>query len=428
MAALVDILRLFRTSCALVHALRLLTVVVVPGVAHAEELTLDLTASLERGARSGPGVAIAQAPRNKLQAAASYASPLITIPARIQVYAGPRVFPNGAAAGFELQTSIIQDFPLRGVGRAREAAVSAQLAAVEADVARARLDAAAQAGLAWVAAREAQEILALRRASHADAMAVLRTARARVTAGTATPHEGATAEAELALADASVLHAEGMLTEALFQLRYATGLEPQTQIVVTGDLFASDEHAIDLARIRESARSHPDVLTADAAVAGARAEADLVRAQLGPSFGIGLLYAHEGTNEQVAAGVLVLPLPWSSPGAYEARRAEANADTATRKAEGMRAQSAVRVEIALHEHEHARAEREAVERALAPLREAVRITKAQWEMGAADITPLAFARRRLLDGEELRVRAAADVRRADIRLEHAAGTLHRGSP
>lgn len=412
----------FCISCALYAWLAL-----VPAVARAEELTLDLETSLDRGARFGPGVAIARAPQSSLESAAAYANPFLTIPGRIQAYAGPRIFPNGNAPGFEIQTQIIQDFPLRAIGSARSNAAHAQLEVTRTDTERAKIDAAAQAGFAWVNAREAQELLLLRRSAQADATTVVKIAKARVASGTATPHESATAEAELALADASVLHAEGMLTEALFQLRHATGFEPQSTIVLAGDLFTSDEHPIDDVRIRDAARTHPDVRLAVAAAAGVRADSAVVRAQLGPTFGLGLLYAHEGTNEQIAAGVLVLPLPWSNPGAYETRRAEAQADAALRRADAARALSSVRVEMALHEHEHTRAERQAVERALAPLRDAMRIAKAQWETGTVDITPLLFSRRRLLDGEELHVHAVADVRRADIKLEHAAGTLLRGT-
>jgi outer membrane protein TolC len=215
--------------------------------------------------------------------------------------------------------------------------------------------------------------------------------------------------------------------EIQVQLRYATGLAPSAPIVVAGELFAADDHSVDEARIREAARRHPEVQRADATTSGARAEASVVRAQLAPTLGLGLLYAHEGTNEQVAAVMLLLPLPWTRPGAYEADRAEAEVNAALWRANAARARNELRVEIALHEHEHTRAEREAVERAIPPLREAMRVAKAQWEAGAADITPLLLARRRLLDGEELRVRAAADVQRADIRLEYAAGTLLRGS-
>jgi len=85
------------------------------------------------------------------------------------------------------------------------------------------------------------------------------------------------------------------------------------------------------------------------------------------------------------------------------------------------------VEQALHEHEHTREEREAVMKALPLLREATRIVRAQYDTGTAEIGSLVVVRRRLLDAEERYVHATADVRRADIKLAHASGTLWRSS-
>jgi cobalt-zinc-cadmium efflux system outer membrane protein len=275
-----------------------------------------------------------------------------------------------------------------------------------------------------VGAREAEAILALRTTAQAESTTLVRVAQARLTAGTATPYELSTAQAELALADAEVLHAEGMLTETLFELRYATGMAPTDAVGTVGDLFASDEVALDADRLRARARTdHPALVLADARAEASQREATLVRAYHAPTVALGVVYAHEGTREQFAAGMVVLPLPWSSPGAFETRRALAAADADRSRAELARAQQAALVELSLHEHEHTRAEKAAVEKALLPLREATRIARAQYEIGTADITPLVVARQRLLSAEERNVRAAADVRRADIHLRYAAGTL-----
>jgi cobalt-zinc-cadmium efflux system outer membrane protein len=393
----------------------------------AENVELDLGASLSSGATRGPGVAVALAPRSGTVDARAHANPLFTMPARVQIYGGARFFPQDRAPGPEIQVQATQEILLRGLGAAREAAGKAQLRSIDADVDRAKLDAAARAGLAWVGAREAEAILALRTTARGEAKTLVRLAKARVTAGTATPHELATAEAELALADAEVLHAEGMLTEALFELRYATGMAPGAPVAAVGDLFASDDAPIDADWLRARARAeHPAVALAWARADASQKEAALVRASYAPSIAVGVVYAHEGQQEQVAAGMLVFPLPWSSPGAFESRRALAAAEGERARAELARDQQAALLELALHEHEHTRAERSAVEKALVPLREATRIARAQYETGTADITPLVVSRQRLLAAEERHVRAAADVRRADIHLAYAAGTLLRG--
>jgi outer membrane protein TolC len=139
--------------------------------------------------------------------------------------------------------------------------------------------------------------------------------------------------------------------------------------------------------------------------------------------GLGLTYLREGTGEQVFAGTLVLPLPWSSAGKFEQRRAAGEAEASAARARLVRAERESAIEQALHEHEHTREEREAVMKALPLLREATRIVRAQFEVGTTEIGALVVVRRRLLEAEERFVHATADVRRADIRLAHEAGTL-----
>jgi outer membrane protein TolC len=393
-----------------------------------EKVELDLPASLAGGAARGPGVAVAVAPRAGTLDAQGYANPLVPMPARVQVYGGPRFFPDGRGPGPEVQVQATQEILLRGLGSARDAAGKAQLRTIDADVGKAKLDAAARAGLAWVGAREAEAILALRTTAQDEAKTLVRLAQARVTSGTATPHELATAQAELALSEAEVLHAEGMLTEALFELRYATGMAPSDPVTAVGDLLASDESPLDAERVRARARSeHPALALANARADASQKEAALVHATHAPSIALGVVYAHEGQQEQLLAGMVVFPLPWSAPGAFDTRRALAVADGERSRAELARAQQSALVELALHEHEHTRSERSAVEKALVPLREATRIARAQYETGTADITPLVVSRQRLLTAEERNVRAAADVRRADIHLGYAAGTLLGGA-
>jgi outer membrane protein TolC len=398
----------------------------LPHAASADGEVFDLKRALARGAERGPGVHVAAAPRAMLEDGTARSNPLLSIPLRVQAFGGPRTFPTGAPPGVDIQVQAIQELPLRGIGAAREDVGRAELKSVDADVSRARLDASARAGIAWVNAREADAIVILRRAGQREAVTIANTAKAHVDAGTGAPHELAIAEAERALADADVLHEEGMLTEALFDLRLATGVPAVELIDTEGDLFAVDETPIDAADLRTRAQlEHPLSRLADARVLVARSDAKLAWATHSPVMGLGVLYGHEGSNEQIFAGVLVLPLPWSNAGIFESRRVASTADAEQARAQLVRNERSIAVEAAIHEHEHTRAERAAVMKALPFLREATRIVRAQYETGTAEIGSLVMARRRLLDGEERYVHATADVRRADLRLGHAAGTLGR---
>lgn len=398
----------------------------VPAAAAADGEVFDLKRAIERGDERGPGVFVAAAPRAMLEDATSRANPALSIPLRLQAFGGGRMFPTTAPPGVEIQVQAIQELPLRAVGSAREEVGHAELRSVDADVSRAKLDAAARAGIAWVNAREADAIVTLHRAGQREASTIAKTAKAHVDAGTGAPHELAIADAESAIADADLLHEEGVLTEALFELRLATGVPPSEPVGTDGDLFAVDETPIDAADLRNRARlEHPMSRWADARVAVARGDAKLAWAAHAPVLGLGVLYGHEGTNEQIFAGVVVLPVPWSNAGAFESRRAASVADAAEAHAQLVRNERAMAVEVTIHEHEHTRAERAAVMKALPFLREATRIVRAQYETGSAEIGSLVMARRRLLDGEERYVHATADVRRADLRLGHAAGTLWR---
>lgn len=406
------------------HALLAAAVLLFSTAAAAEGEAIDLKRAIDFGARGGPGVAVARAPRAMIVDATAHANPALSLPMRLQGLGGTRVFPDNTPPGVEVQVQAIQDLPLRAVGAAREEVGRAELRTIDADVARARLDAAERAGIAWVNAREAQEIVNLRQAGLRETVTIAQTTKAHVTAGTAAPHEQAIADAERALGEADVLHEQGMLTDALYELRLAMGLRVDAPIAVEGDLFAIDESPIDPQALRAHAQhEHPLSLLADARTQVAWSDAKLAYALYAPMIGLGLNYTHEGTGEQVFAGMLVLPLPWSNAGKFEQRRAAGEAEAASARAQLVRAERASAIEQALHEHEHTREEREAVMKALPLLREATRIVRAQFETGTTEIGPLVVVRRRLLDAEERYVHATADVRRADIRLAHAAGTL-----
>jgi outer membrane protein TolC len=414
-------LRSLLEACVLIGAVS----AIAPCTAHAEEgpsLVVGRIEATRLGALHGPGVLLAEAPRDAIIEARSAATGLPRPPA-LTLSAGYRA--GVITPGPEVAVTIIQDVALRPLGDARVRSADAMHTAWEADVARARLEAATRAGLAWVGASEAHELVRLRQAALDQAQALASVVHARVDAGVALPHERALADADVGAAKAGVLDAEGMQVEALSELRFALGTEPAAPIEAGGDLYATDDTPIDeAAAIRNAQARHPALLAAGGRARVSAAEVDVASATLGPALGFGASYVREGTGDQVAMGIVSLPIPFIDSARFEAARQKTNARVAQAQVERVRAELARDVRLAIHDREHWRQVRDALRGgALAPTTEAVRLARAQYEAGTHDVTAVLIARQKLVSTQEWLAHAAAEVQRADIRFASASGTL-----
>jgi cobalt-zinc-cadmium efflux system outer membrane protein len=388
-------------------------------------LRLGLAEAIRLGALEGPGVATAKAPRSGFAEAERAAGSLFPLLPRATIAVGERRGPTGA--GVELSVGLLQDFSLGGLGAARRDTATALARLTEADVARASLDAAARAALAWIGFVEADRLFALRREGLAQADELVRLVRARVTTGVSDPLELALAEGELGSARAAVLDAEGLRFEAGMELAFATGQAPGTPIVADGEL--GDPGAIDLenegeARIAKAAATHPMVAAAEARREVASREGRLAAAVLSPTLGLGASFVREGTGDRIWSGIVAIPLPFAHPGAFDAARGRAAEAAARAHADATRAEVEQVLRLAEHDREHMREVHDALTAgALAPMRDAVRLVSAQLTAGTTDVTHVLVARQRLRAVEEQVTRALAEVWRADLRWRRARGTL-----
>ena len=393
----------------------------------AVEKRISLRDATRLGAARGPDGTVAAAPRAAVAETKRAADAIFTTLPRATLIAGDRVGPQGSS--LEVGASVTQDLPLAGVRGARKEAAATYGRVVEQALALARLDGASRAALAWIDLAEADAVLAYRHEGLAQAEAILRSIRVRVAKGAADPIELSLAQGEVATARAAVLAAEGMRFDAEMELRFALGEAPDAALATAGDLDGiptapGDEASL----IRRAEHSHPQLLLADARAEQARREADLSAATLAPTIGVGVSYLREGTGDQIVTGTISLPLPIARPWAFEASRLRAAVDVA--RAQGARARAELSREIrsALHEREHTRELHDTLAReALVPMKEALRLARAQFDAGTIDVTRVLLARQRLVATEEQTVRALADVRRADVRLMRAAGTLLDGA-
>lgn len=375
------------------------------------------------GATAGPGVAVAAAPAAGIADAGAGARALLPTPPHVTISAGAR---GGAtASGLEVSATAIVDIPLRGIGGAREATARSLDGARSADLRRARLDAGTRGGVAWTRAREAKRLLELRGESVTHAEALADFTRRRAGSGTTQPIELALVEGDVGSARSSRLEAEGAVVDALAELRLATAIEPGTPLDPEGDLCVTDDVLMDEAAALSAAeRDSPDLLLAAANVRLAASEVRLVGASMGPFLGVGATFTRDGFGDRVVSGVLVLPLPFVDPARFDAGRARIAADVATAQVQRTRDELKAAIHVAIHDREHTRELRATLaSAALPPLREALRIAKAQLAAGTQDVALALLVRQRVLVAEEQYVRACGEVQRADLRFQRLIGRV-----
>jgi outer membrane protein TolC len=404
-------------SCLLAGALAL----AAPGTAAAAPVSREDASRL--GAERGPGVAVAAAPRAGLDEAARASGAILVHPPQLTVSAGRRY--GSIGGGTELAVTALVDVPTRRVGEARGEVANVGLEVTQLDTKRARLDAAYRAGLAWARAAEARDVFALRKVSHEQAVALAGLSQRRVKSGVGSPAELALALGDVGASEAAVVEAEGMLTESLADLRVAIGVAADAPIDASGDLCSTDESPVDAAAVRRDAEAkNPALALADARSRAAARETRLTIASAAPVIGVGASFLRDGFGDTVWAGVLVVPLPIVDRGRFDAARARSQADVASSSIDLVRTELGREVELALHDREHARELRDVLERrSLPPMREALRVARAQVEAGMSDATLALLSRSRLAQVEEARTRACGDVQRADLRVRRVVGRL-----
>ncbi|HET7545883.1 MAG TPA: TolC family protein [Polyangiaceae bacterium] len=374
------------------------------------------------GAKHGPGVALALAPREAVVTLGRRASGLVRPPV-LTVGGGYRA--GALTPGAELNVSLAQEVPLAGVGGARSEFAKSFAHSVDTDAKRARLEAASRAALAWIDALLARELLRLREEGQTEANAILKITASRVEAGVAPPHELSLARGEAAAAQAGVLDAEGLQVEALAELRFAIGVEPTAAVTAAGDLYGADERTVDdESAVRAALAQNPSILLAVARAEQARGETRLSAAMWGPSLNVGATYVREGSGDRVFLGFVGIPIPLFDAAGFETSRQRAAQLTAESQVELTRAEIARDIRLALHDRQHWREVRDALQHgALAAYGEAFRSAQTQYEVGTSEIGPVILARQRLLGARERLAEVAARVQRADLAVARATGAL-----
>jgi outer membrane protein TolC len=391
--------------------------------ASADELAIPLARALAIGAQRGPVVIEAQRVRASAQDFARDPGSSLPSPPQATVLAGARE-PRGLPVGPEIVLSAQQEFAVRGLGRARTRAAELALRAATDDVARARLEGALTAALAWIELLEAQELLRVRTAALRDTERLESLAERRVASGTAIPTERALARAEVGSARVALLDGEGRVIEARLTLALALGEPLETLLRAEGDADAIELRRVDLQSLMARARQHPALRAARAHASYGLAEVDVVRATAGPTFSIGATAWREASGDRAAAAIFSVPLPFFDPARFERARQASAATTLAARADRLEGELERALRVAIHDREHTREVRAEVrERVVEPLRATLESSLAAYSAGTSDLGSVLLTRRSLYAAEERLATATADVSRADAQLAAFAGTL-----
>jgi outer membrane protein TolC len=386
---------------------------------------LDIATVRHRAETAGPGVLPARVAGAEAARTRNAVGGALSRPPRLEFDVGRRFGSSPNPSGMDLTARVWQDVSLGGYSSARASYADALKERAKSTAELARRDAIARGMNAWVDSRYGRELLLLRKQSTAAAEELLRIADARVRAGTAPPSESALARSVVGATHAAVLAAEGSIIVADGDLRYAVALPADTSLDPVGDLAQTDDRPVDEpATVELAQKNHPLALLTRSSAYAAERGAELATAAGRPFLGFGLSYTREGTGDRIVGGMVSIPLPFVNPNVLESSLLRGEA--AVGRAHLVDVQSGVAREVrqSIHERYHARQVREELwTGAVIPGREAMREITKRYEAGAVDLATALGARREVLLAEEGFLAAAADVQRADIRLEHAVGGL-----
>lgn len=382
----------------------------------------SVEAAARLGAAEGPAVVGAQLARHGGDGLGRSVPVLVHAPV-LAAQGGYRRSAQGS--GPEVTVQLSQEIPMRGVGGTRRRAASATRDALDAALVAARAEAARRAALAFIATVEAAALLALRDRALDDAMRLAQLSRRRVEVGAAQPLEGALGESERGRARAAHIEAEGVLIEASAELAIATGRDlatpPATPITFAAPAKPVVVTSAELARLVEL---NPTVRALDERARAAVAQVGVVRAVGGATVVAGASYQREGNGDQVGVGQLAVGLPFFDPAAFDTAERRVEAAALQASAQIARADARKELYLARHDTEHYLELFEEVGTgAVGPARETVRLAERAWSAGTETLAQLLFARQRLVGAEEQLLHARAELERAHVRFDYAAGRL-----
>jgi cobalt-zinc-cadmium efflux system outer membrane protein len=285
------------------------------------------------------------------------------------------------------------------------------LLALEADLARKRMEIAKSVRDAYWEFVEAREKLALAERRLGIAKSLATDTRRRVDAGQAAEVDALIAEAELSDAEAAVAERRGELDRALIQFKSHTGLAPPPR-------FSEQLH--------RRADTHPTIRAFAAAVSKAEAERHLVevvdrdRPELALTTKTDRGDREEPYNTQIGAR---LKIPFSYEPVNAPKRAAAIGAVVAAKAELDAAERAIKLDVdrSRAKLDGARRQLAALEKRFSQLSAAVVLIQRSQQTGQTALSELIRARIQMFDAANARALAQIAVERAKSEINQAQG-------
>lgn len=379
-----------------------------PAPATADQLVLDLDAAMARAAQTAPAVIAARGRIGEADAARLGAAVRFTSEPELELEAGPR---RATSTTADVGVQLGQTFqpgrrgPRRALAGAERAHAEADAAAIAREVRRA-------AGLAFVDALYAEQVVGFARAQAELADRAAEVAGRRRRAGEATDLDVELARAAAARARVAVAAADAERVAAIADLADSLGLAADDSVVLRGELRPPPRamttgvgpHGIDRPELR--------ALAAEAVVAVA--EERLARAEARPELGIWLAYRHEEDAEVVLGGLrLSLPVWDRGRGGRARARAHGARVAATRAAVERGLTRQVDDARAVLAATRAAVDRFEVE--VAPALDAAEaLLGRSIDAGAIDVAGYLVARQELLTGRREHLELLRSLARADL--------------
>ncbi|MDE3050399.1 MAG: TolC family protein, partial [Nitrospirota bacterium] len=323
----------------------------------------------------------------------------------------------------ERTVTVEQPVEWQGKRRARQQAADAGAAGASAAMEEARLNVTAEVKVAFYNVLFAQRDVELAGQNLAMVEEVLRTVKARVAAGEATPFETMKAGVEVQKAKKEAARAQNALVVARAKLDMMTAGRLGRQFSIQGD-FDSLQQGLDLdALVARAMEQHPTLRRLSKLVEQAEFSATLEKESRVPNVTVQGSYHREAGDESVTAGLSVpLPLWYRRQGEIETALGARHRAEADR----LRAQNEITQAITQHAQDVRTANEQLQVFETGLLKQAeqtLRVARVSFQQGAASLLDLLDSQRVYRQTLLEYVQARADLSIALARLERAVGGI-----
>jgi cobalt-zinc-cadmium efflux system outer membrane protein len=320
---------------------------------------------------------------------------------------------------------VAQEIEIAGQRGRRIDAAQAEVEAVRATERRTSRLLAAEVHVVFVEAVEARELLEVARAESDLARQFLDLARRRLAAGEGTQLDVNVAAAELGRAEQAVGVEEGRYAAARAFLAETLGLQAATLPVPTGPLDPpmDEPPALDALLVDVEA-NRADLQALRETERAARGHVDRARAEAWPDLRLGLFSGVEEGRDALVGVSVALPLPVFARNQGAIAEAEAAVARVVAERDAARL-SAVREVVVAWEQHRARARALTIlrDRVLGTSEENLELLRKAFEAGKTGWVEVLVMRKALFDARRALLETSADLRRARVAIDIAAGRM-----